>query len=215
MSAHGPLDRLLERIKNTSSTRFSASHRVHFNYAMAKLTVVVLSLWTVFFAYCLTTNLEATIPYNPSIMQAVGVVLPVFVVVFSLIEGGETYLRAHNLELNARQLRELADELKAEALANSKSQQAIATIYIQYAKRYNDALERSPINHKDVDHWSKHYVRQRQDRTQRWSFSWWYYVAISLTLWIRRQAQRALYVGLWMVPLFVFDAPRSFLAGAA
>ena len=196
------LEKLRTRIKNTSSTRFAAAHRVHFNYTMAKLTVVILSLWAIFISYVLTTlSLQETLHFDKAAIEAVGIVLPVFIVVFSLIEGGETYLRAHNLELNARRLRELADELKGQMINGVATKEGL---FAEFSEKYNDCLERSPINHRDVDHWSKYYVRKRQEVTS-FSPKWWYYLVISMVLWVRRQLQRVLYFVLWLVPAGLFD----------
>jgi len=198
------LEKLRTRIKNTSSTRFSASHRVHFNYTLAKLTVVILSLWAIFISYVLTSELGLSLHYDVEGAEAAGIILPVFVVVFSLIEGGETYLRAHNLELNARQLRELADKLKGETINGAAESGAFAILFEKYSREYNDILERSPINHRDIDHWSKYYVRCRQSVVW-FSRHWWYFFAITMLLWFRRQMQRFLYLSLWVIPAFLFD----------
>lgn len=199
------IKKLRSRIKNTSSVRFAASKRIKFNYSIANLTVIVLSLWAIFISYILTSDLVTQWNVNVDAWEAAGIVLPVFIVVFSLIEGGETFLRAHLLELNARLLRELGDELFGEAARIDGDPAQRAELFKKYSRKYNDILERSPINHDDVDHWSRHYSRCRHD-SKEFSVRWFYFTAIIAFVWMRRQGQRALYFSLWVLPIALFFA---------
>jgi hypothetical protein len=197
------LKKLGSRIKNTSTVRFAASKRVRFNYSFANLTVVVLSLWAIFFAYFLASGLKNMPWANVPVIEAFGVILPVFIVVFSLVEGGENLVRAHLMELNARQLRELGDKLfTASSQLDHNTERKVAT-FEEYSREYNNILERSPINHDDVDHWGRHFALQRRLAAE-YSWHWWYYLLIVILVWLRRQCIRLLYVVLWILPVLAF-----------
>ncbi len=204
------LKKLGGRIKNTSTVRFAASKRIRFNYALANLTVVVLSLWSILISYAITANLISSFNLNRSAVETSGLILPVFIVVFSLIEGGENLVRAHLMELNARQLRELSDKYfshLASHFADDADHEKIK-IFEQYSKEYNDILERSPINHDDIDHWGRYFARKRKD-TKEFSFRWYYYLVIVVGVWIRRQTNRILYFILWLSPLLLLLVPAQ------
>lgn len=197
------LKKLLGRIKNTSGVRFSASKRVKFNYGMAQLTVVVLSLWSITISTALTFHTITIFAYPEQIVQLVGILLPVGIVVFSLIENGETYLRANLLEMNARQLRELSDKLYADIARNKGDRNSSLIVFEETSKNYNDILERSPINHDDIDHWTKKYIRDREN-VALFSTEWNTYVLFSLAIWARRQFKRVIFFSFWIGPAALF-----------
>jgi hypothetical protein len=87
-SVREKVDKLFARIKNTSSVRFHASRRVRMDYKIAQLTVVFLSLWAILISYLLASALGKQEHLDVPILSAAGVILPVFIVVFSLIENG-------------------------------------------------------------------------------------------------------------------------------
>jgi hypothetical protein len=91
------------------------------------------------------------------ILTGAGVILPVFIVVFSLLENGEAFLRSHQLEANARQLRELSDQLYTAAAVQGQDANELLVVYSEYSERYSDCLERTPVNHDDVDHYYRVY----------------------------------------------------------
>src|SRR5262249_1815200 len=102
LMAEDPIDQhvaqLRERIKTTSTVGLNAGRRVRLNYKIANLTVVVLSLWAILIAFVpIFPGLAQQFGINEVRWQAAGVILPVFIVVFSLIEGGDSFLRAHQL----------------------------------------------------------------------------------------------------------------------
>lgn len=200
------LKKLGSRIKNTSTVRFAASKRVRFNYSLANLTVVILSLWAIFYAYFLATPMKDLPHINLPIIEASGVILPVFIVVFSLVEGGENLVRAYLMELNARQLRELGDELFTATAALDHDMSAKVASFETFSRRYNDILERSPVNHDDIDHWGRHFAKVRKG-AKEFSWHWFYYLLIVILVWLRRQAVRFLYLILWLLPLAPFLAP--------
>ena len=133
------IDKLKHRIKNTFSTRFAAAKRVKFNYSLANLTIIVLSLWAIAISFVLTGSYITMSEVGRKSLEMAGVLLPVFVVVFSLMEGGDNYLRGYLLELNARQLRELSDEFSAdiERVKNVNTPNAKANLYEKYSKKYD------------------------------------------------------------------------------
>ncbi len=196
------LKKLGGRIKNTSTVRFAASKRIRFDYGVANFTVVVLSLWSILIAYASTSRLIETFGLNRPIVETVGIILPVFIVVFSLIEGGENLVRAHLMELNARQLRELGDKYFSELASHFPKKDNFSEqvrIFEEYSRSYNDILERSPINHDDIDHWGRHFAKQRKELPQ-FTFLWWYYLFIVILVWFRRQTKRIVYFMLWVSP---------------
>jgi hypothetical protein len=199
------LDKLQYRIKNTSSTRFSASKRVRFNYDLGALTIIILSLWAIYISIILGGNFVVMVDGTRKLVEVTGILLPVFIVVFSLVEGGNNYLRSHQLELNARQLRELADELAGEVTKeeHTATTDSRAALFEKFSKKYNDILERSPINHDEIDHWSRHYVALRNDQPM-FRGMWWLYSALVVAIWARRQAQRVVYLALWFIPALPF-----------
>ena len=88
------LDKLGARIKNTSTVRFAASKRIRFNYAMANWTVIFLSLWAILISYFSASKMSGPFHLNSAAFDIAGLMLPVFIVVFSLVEGGENLVRA-------------------------------------------------------------------------------------------------------------------------
>lgn len=197
------LVKLQTRIKNTSSVRFSAAKRVRFNYNLAQLTVVMLSLWAIVISTTLAFEVDELFNFPPRVVQLVGILLPVGIVTFNLIENGEVYLRSAYLEMNARQLRELSDQLYV-AIEEAKGNATDSLkVYGDYSQRYNDILERSPINHDDIDHWSRKYVRDRQN-SKNFSSDYWKYLTLNGVFIVRRQAKRLIYVTLWILPAFLF-----------
>lgn len=203
------LKKLGSRIKNTSTVRFAAAKRIRFNYALANLTVVVLSLWAIFFSYLLVADPLKEIAQNTPVVQAIGILLPVFIVVFSLIEGGQNLVRAHLMELNARHLRELGDKLFTAAFGHQNGSEHRIKIFEEYSHMYNDILERSPVNHDDVDHWGRHFAKCRRE-AKEYTWHWWYYLIIVIGVWLRRQGVRILYLSLWFLP-FAGLVPPSWL----
>lgn len=199
------LGKLKRRIKNTFSTRFAAAKRVKFNYSLANLTIIVLSLWAIAISFILTGSYISMTEVVRKSLEMTGVLLPVFVVVFSLMEGGDNYLRGYLLELNARQLRELSDEFSAdiERVKNEKSENAKANLYEKYSKKYNDILERSPINHDDIDHLSKLWMDRRDDKKYKGEVSI-REAFMAFMMLLRRQLQRAAYISFWFIPILPF-----------
>jgi len=204
---HEKLDRLRLRIKNTSSVRFYASRRVRTNYRIAQLTVVILSLWAIFISYILASKLADALLMNTEILTAVGVILPVFIVVFSLLENGEVFLRAHQLEHNARQLRELSDQLYTSAAVKGLDPNALLHVYDTFSQRYSDCLERTPINHDDIDH----FQRMIRNELAAVELSWTRYFQLQLQLipvsW-KIHYRRVLYVGFWVLPVIFLTFPK-------
>lgn len=194
------------RVKNTSTVRFAGSKRIRFNYSMANLTVIVLSLWAIFISYMLASSLSDAISINKPVMEAVGVVLPVFIVVFSLIEGGENLVRAHLMELNARQLRELGDKLFSVYSKAKMEGGDLVAVFEEYSHKYNDTLERSPINHDDIDHWGRYFAGRRRNQKE-FTWPWLYYFFLIGLVWMRRQVSRLIYISLWLLPALFFLVP--------
>jgi SMODS and SLOG-associating 2TM effector domain family 5 len=210
-----PIDKKLQklgaRIKNTSTVRFAASKRLRFNYGMANLTVVILSLWSIFISYTLLSPLTESLRFDKAIIEAAGLLLPVFIVVFSLIEGGENLVRAHLMELNARQLRELGDKFFSALSKNHIDPGKVTAhrmdVFEKYSKEYNDILERSPVNHDDIDHWGRHFALKRKE-SKEYQWDWWYYLFIVLAVWVRRQSLRILYLSFWCAPIILFTLKK-------
>lgn len=198
------LVKLQARIKNTSSVRFGAARRIRFNYQLAQITVVILSLWAITISYILAMKWHQT-GISEERLQAVGILLPVFIVAFSLIENGETYLKSHQLELSARQLRELSDQLYAEIARTGDRAKDQIKVFSQFSERYNDMLERNAVNHDDIDHWTRVCTVDRA-RSVRFSREWLYCSAAAFWFWCGRQSRRALYALLWISPAIFFYA---------
>lgn len=150
------------------------------------------------------------------------VLIPVFVVIFSLIEGGEQYLRAHNLNVVARKLRELADDVRSDKQFQDTNNNDWESKFACYYKKYNNILERHNVDHDDVDHLRQKFIEKRD----RYSFVlkekkigagaatdnggdpsihlWVYFLLLTWMVWLRRQAQRILYMSSWFLPFLLF-----------
>lgn len=215
------LKKLQIRIKNTSSVRFSASKRIRFDYKLAQLTIVILSLWSITISFLIAMNNMPKLGLQRDVLEPIGILLPVFIVAFSLIENGETYLRGHQLEMCARQLRELGDKLYTEIELNYLSVKKLIEVYNSFSQTYNDILERSPANHDDIDHWARKYSADRDAARHRLDstilqggyissllndarISYIRNFVIWLAIFVRRQFKRIFYIGLWAVPLTAF-----------
>lgn len=198
---------LLFRIKNTATIRFSASRRQMFNFMMGKLTIVILSVWAILISFLATTEYFDFSETQKQMQIVIGLILPVFIVLFSFIEGGENFLKAHQFEMNARALRELADEYYAEmdgaiAQPSDKSDGALRDVLHRYYIKYNDTLERSPVNHDEVDYYGAKYSRLRRDAPNKgiWAINF----GVCALVWGRRQIQRIAYAALWVLPSLLF-----------
>jgi SMODS and SLOG-associating 2TM effector domain family 5 len=197
------IEKLKSRIKHTSSVRFESARRVRTDYDVAQLTVIILSLWAIFIAYILSKKLVPESNRYIELFDAAGVILPVFIVVFSLIEGGQNYLRSYQLEMSARNLREMSDQLyTASAPVSLDSIQRIE-IFNQFSQKYSDSLERSPVNHDNLDHFQQHYSNVRKD-SKRWSLRWCEFSIYLFCVWLRAQFKRILYIFFWIAPVGLF-----------
>ena len=198
------LRKLQGRIKNTSSVRFAASKRVRFNYNIAQLTIVALSIWAIIISTTLAFDVQGIFSIKERYVELIGILLPVCIVAFSLIENGEVYLRSAFLEINARQLRELSDQLFVAIEKADGDLSAKIEVFSSYSQKYNDILERSPINHDDVDHYTKKYERERE-KYGMLTIEFWLLAISSLFVTCRRQVRRVLYITLWLMPLLLFN----------
>lgn len=197
------LESLRLRIKNTSSVRFDAARRVRSDYKIAQLTVVLLSLWSITISYILSSGQADQFGIDVKLFTAAGVILPVFIVVFSLIEGGENYLRAYQLEYNARQLRELADQLYTSSAVTGLNPNDLLNVFKEFSQKYSDSLERSPINHDDVDHYHRVYSKAIE-YLNPCQLSWWSGNISLIIVWIEMRFKKLLYIAFWFLPLILF-----------
>jgi len=199
------LEKLRARIKYTSSVRFNASRRVRSDYYVAQLTVVILSLWSIFISYILAMRLAEHWYLDTESLTAVGVILPVFIVVFSLIERGDSFLRAHQLEYNARQLRELSDQLFTASKVSKTDADEDRGIYADFIKRYNDIIERASVDHDDIDHFRQLYERKPQDDSTIISYPFSRFRIIKVLA--KTYFKRGLYILFWFLPVIFLIVP--------
>jgi len=216
--------RLESRIREVANIRFSASRRVHFNYVIAKLTVVILSLWAIFITVVVSlSNDYESMDDVPFTLSIASVLIPVFVVIFSLIEGGEQYLKGHNLNIVARKLREFSDDILADTEFQDIKNINWERKFKEYYKEYNDILERHNVDHDDVDYLRQKFIEKRdkyspQSKEKRMfgqyrpnmkgggqsDFGLWvYFLLLTWLIWLRRQAQRFLYISSWFLPFLL------------
>lgn len=195
------LFQLQDRIKNTAYTRFAAARRVRFNYDLGGVTIVVLSLWAIAISTVLASNSVEMSEITKKHMEFTGVILPVFIVIFSLMEGGNNFLRSYQLEANARQLRELTDEVAGEGTRAriDPDTEFMAKLFEKNSKKYNDVLERSPINHDDIDYLAEHHKNLSNDKSLNGRARAGHH-SMRLALWCRRQCQRLMYLVFWVIP---------------
>lgn len=155
-------------------------------------------------------------------LSMASVLIPVFVVIFSLIEGGEQYLRAHNLNVVARKLRELADDVRSDNQFQDTENSNWDSKFTCYYKKYNDVLERHNVDHDDVDHLRQKFIEKRDEysfvpKKKKDSAGaadgnegnpsihlWVYFLLLTWMVWLRRQAQRILYMSSWFLPFLLF-----------
>lgn len=200
----GKVEGLRLRIKNTSSVRFYSSKRVKSNYYISQLTVVILSLWAIVISYSLATNLASDYRLDIHLLTGIGVILPVFIVVFSLLENGETFLRSYQLEANARQLRELADQLYTSSAVKGLQPNELLKVYDEFSQRYSDSLERTQVNHDDVDHFQRIYhLDLKRDNIKKFECA--RLQILVFRNWCRIQFKRALYIAFWFAPILLFS----------
>ncbi|MCW3836880.1 SLATT domain-containing protein [Sphingomonas canadensis] len=188
-----------ERMRITSSCRFSASKRIRFDWNLAQLTVVVLSLWSIAISYLL---LPGSLDISGDIrikFQSIGILLPVFIVAFSLIERGENYVRSYQLDNSARQLREIGDDLTAAVIEANSREDHLLDALKTYSSRYNHSLERCPVSHDDIDYWLVLFT----DIVSGHRYAKWYraYALVAVLILItRKQMKRTFYISLWLAP---------------
>jgi SMODS and SLOG-associating 2TM effector domain family 5 len=198
------IDKLKSRIKHTSSVRFESARRVRTDYDVAQLTVIILSLWAILIAYIISKKLVPPTNHYIELFDAAGVILPVFIVVFSLVEGGQNYLRSYQLEMSARNLREMSDQLYTASAPAGLTQRNQIAIFNQFSQKYSDSLERSPVNHDNLDHFQQHYSNIRKD-SDRWSKNWCEFTIYLFCVWLRAQFKRILYIFFWIAPFGLFQ----------
>jgi hypothetical protein len=135
-------------VEITRDVRFQANLRLARRHRASAYIVSLLSLYVI--ALSLIPNILVLQPYQNQILLACSVVLSVFVIFTSLIDGSQNFFhQGELLHQCARKIASIHHELKMLDPANDEAEARNALSELQ--AKYRDALDECPINHDNVD----------------------------------------------------------------
>ena len=135
-------------VEITRDVRFQANLRLAGRSRSSAYVVSFLSTYVI--ALSLIPNIIALQPYQSQILLACSIVLAVFVIFTSLIDGSQNFFyHGELLHSCARKIATIHHDLKLidEANDGDKSREELKELQ----KRYQHALDECPVNHENVD----------------------------------------------------------------
>jgi SMODS and SLOG-associating 2TM effector domain family 5 len=146
------LDSLNLRIWKTKGSRFNAARRLNNNYQFSLISISILSI------YGIAIPVIQGIVKNPQcqrindIYNAISLILSVFTLTISLLEGAKNYqIRADKLHNNAIEISTLQREIEYLTLSESGSPEFIKKLG-DMSLRYESLVKSCPENHEPEDY---------------------------------------------------------------
>jgi hypothetical protein len=160
----------------TRDVRFQANHRLSGRSKASSYVVSFLSTYVI--ALSLIPNILRLEQYQSQLLLACSVVLSVFVIFTSLIDGAQNFFhRGEMLHHSARKIATINHELRLlnPTIAGAEEK------FQELQTSYNDALDECPTNHDNVDFYKvmseKPYLFvERRGATPLWFFVGWNYL---------------------------------------
>jgi hypothetical protein len=144
---HTALKDFKRSVEITRDVRFQANLRLASRQRSSSYMISLLSLFVI--SLSLLPNIIALAPYQSQILLACSIVLSVFVIFTSLIDGSQNfYHQGELLHQCARKVATVHHELKnidPDDEANAR------TRLTQLQEQYRAALDECPINHENID----------------------------------------------------------------
>jgi hypothetical protein len=132
----------------TRDTRFKASHRLARRQTLSAYVVSLLSLYVI--ALSLVPNILRTEHYQNQILLACSIILSVFIIFTSLIDGSQNFFhQGELLHRCARQVATLHHSIKNFDLTDTPDEARKKLEH--YQEQYRAALDECPVNHSDGD----------------------------------------------------------------
>ncbi|MBP2227162.1 hypothetical protein J2847_000429 [Azospirillum agricola] len=137
------------RVEITRDVRFQSSLRLSKRQKWSSYVVSLLSLYVI--AISLIPNIVKLAQYQSQILMACSIVLSVFVIFTSLIDGAQNfYYQGELLHQSARKIATIHTALKS--IDIDADPKAAEQKLEKFLDDYRRALEECPINHDNVDH---------------------------------------------------------------
>lgn len=139
-------------VEITRDVRFQANLRLSARQRLSAYVVSTLSLFVI--ALSLLPNIIELKPFQSQILLGCSVVLSVFVIFTSLIDGAQNFFhQGELLHQCARKIAIVSYELKNIDVAKDPDE-ARKTL-IELERKYQSALDECPINHENVDYYKE------------------------------------------------------------
>lgn len=139
-------------VEITRDVRFQANLRLSARQRLSSYVVSLLSLFVI--ALSLLPNIIALQPFQSQILLGCSVVLSVFVIFTSLIDGAQNFFhQGELLHQCARRIATINYELKNVDV--TKDPELARKTLIELEEKYQNALDECPINHENVDYYKE------------------------------------------------------------
>lgn len=139
-------------VEITRDVRFQANLRLVSRSRASSYIIALLSTYVI--ALSLVPNIMFLANYQSQLLLACSIVLSVFVIFTSLIDGAQNfYHHGEMLHACARKVATIYHELKLIDTAGDLAQATAAFIELQ--ERYKLALDECPVNHDNVDYYTE------------------------------------------------------------
>jgi hypothetical protein len=192
-SDHEVLDQALKDFRRsveiTRDVRFQANLRLSRRQRSSAYIVSILSLYVI--ALSLIPNIVTLNQFQSQLLLACSVVLSVFVIFTSLIDGSQNFFhQGELLHQCARKIATVHHRLKTIDIASDP--EAAKNQLVELEKKYQEALDECPINHDNVDFYREisrkpHLFPQQYSFKCRVIIKFWYW----LIAWIMEK--------IWMI----------------
>ena len=156
MDVNSDLDKfassLRQRIWITKGSRFNAARRLNNKYQFSLSSISILSVYGIAIPFIQNTTNNPHCQKVNDIYSAISVILSVFTLVISLLEGAKNYqIRAEKLHNNAVELSSLSRELEFLVVSKSGEAEFIQEIG-EISARYEKLIKQCPENHELEDY---------------------------------------------------------------
>jgi hypothetical protein len=175
---------LRRRIWITKGSRFNAARRLNNKYQFSLSSISILSVYGIAIPFIQNIVSNPRCQKVNDIYNAISVILSVFTLVISLLEGAKNYqLRAEKLHSNAVELSTLNRELEYLIVSKSASPDFVKEIG-NISTRYEQLIKDCPENHEPEDY-TLFMVQNRKDFNLSWFTEWFIRIKlICLDYWL-------------------------------
>ncbi len=169
-------------VEITRDVRFLANSRLSKRHRASAYIISMLSTYVI--ALSLIPNIFRLEEFQSQLLLACSIVLSVFVIFTSLIDGSQNFF--HQGELLHQCARKIANIVLELRTLDPETNTTEAKQKLQeLQKRYRDALDECPVNHDNVDYWREmvnkpNLFRDRFPGRWTWLLRYWMRFRVSL-----------------------------------